>query len=81
MKEEFKEFIFNEKPKMIINEVFKNKLPDDYLNFMKQHNGGEGSIGKNNYGRLFKLEELETINKEYNVLNYHHLLIQQIPVL
>ena len=67
MNEMFKEFEFNEKPKKIIEEVNGLKLPEDYIEFMKEHNGGEGPIGENNYGRFYKLEELEGINNEYEV--------------
>ena len=36
---------------------------------MREHNGGEGPLGENNYGRFFRLEELEEINNEYDVPN------------
>ena len=67
MNEMFKEFEFNAKPKKIIEEVNGLKLPEDYIEFMKDHNGGEGPIGDNNYGRFYKFEELDEINKEYEV--------------
>ena len=65
----FGEFDFNEKPEELISEVNGISLPDDYLAFMSEHNGGEGPIGENNYGRFFRLEELEEINDEYDVQN------------
>ena len=65
----FKEFEFNKKPKKMIVEVSGLALPEDYLDFMRKHNGGEGPIGKNNYGRFYRLEELEEINEKYNVQN------------
>lgn len=65
----FGEFDFNEKPEELISEVNGISLPDDYLAFMSEHNGGEGPIGENNYGRFFRLEELEEINDEYYVQN------------
>lgn len=65
MEELFKEFEFNEKPEKMIISVDGLALPEDYLAFMREHNGGEGPIGKNNYGRFFRLEELEEINDEY----------------
>ena len=65
----FKEFDFNEKPEELISEVNGMPLPADYLAFMRGHNGGEGPIGENNYGRFFRLEELEQINEEYDVQN------------
>ena len=67
MNEMFKEFEFNEKPEKIIEEVNSLKLPEEYIEFMKKHNGGEGPIGNNNYGRFYKMEELEDINNEYEV--------------
>lgn len=65
----FKDFGFNEKPEEMIREVNGIKLPEDYLGFMSEHNGGEGPLGENNYGRFFMLEELEEINNEYDVQN------------
>lgn len=67
MNEMFKDFKFNEKPRKVITEVNGIKLSDDYIDFMREHNGGEGPIGNNNYGRFYKLEELEGINNEYEV--------------
>ena len=67
MKDMFREFDFNEKPEELISDVNGIRLPDDYLAFMSEHNGGEGPLGENNYGRFFKLEELEKINDEYDV--------------
>ena len=69
LEEMFKEFEFNEKPEEMISEVNGMKLPEDYLNFMSEHNGGEGSLGQNNYGRFYMLEELEEINEAYDVKN------------
>lgn len=69
LKEMFKAFEFNEKPERLISEVNGMALPADYLAFMKEHNGGEGPLGANNYGRFFRLEELEEINEEYDVTN------------
>lgn len=65
----FKDFEFNEKPEEMISEVNGMKLPEDYLGFMSEHNGGEGPLGENNYGRFYMLEELEEINNEYDVQN------------
>lgn len=65
----FKDFEFNEKPEEMIREVNGIKLPKDYLGFMSEHNGGEGPLGENNYGRFYMLEELEEINNEYDVQN------------
>ena len=67
MREMFREFVFNEKPEKMITEVNGLELPDDYLAFMREHNGGEGLLGENNYGRFYKLEEVKDINDEYDV--------------
>ncbi len=68
-KDMFKEFEFNDRPKEMITEVNGMKLPEDYLDFMSEHNGGEGPLGEYNYGRFYMLEELEEINDEYDVKN------------
>lgn len=67
MDEMFREFEFNEAPEEIITEVNGLSLPEDYLAFMRRHNGGEGPLGENNYGCLYRLEELQAINDEYEV--------------
>lgn len=70
MKEMLKDFNFNEAPAKMIRKVCGMDLPEDYLEFMSKHNGGEGPIGELGYGCLFKLEELEEINNEYKVQEY-----------
>lgn len=65
--EMFKEFEFNEKPETILESVNGLELPDDYLEFMKEHNGGEGPLGENNYGCFYRFEELEEVNDDYEV--------------
>ena len=69
MKLMFREFVFNEKPEKMIADVNGLALPEDYLDFMREYNGGEGPLGENNYGRFFRLEELKEINDEYDVSN------------
>ena len=44
-------------------------LPRDYLDFLCQHNGGEGFIG-DNYIIFWKVEELADFNREYEVEKY-----------
>ncbi|MCX2781310.1 SMI1/KNR4 family protein [Microbulbifer thermotolerans] len=44
-------------------------FPDDYLDFLQDANGGEGFIGEE-YLILWKAEELETFNREYEVEKY-----------
>lgn len=41
-------------------------LPQQYLDFMKKHNGGEGDIGET-WLILFPLEELQEINDDYRI--------------
>ena len=67
MKDLFKNFQFNEAPAQMIRSVNGLELPEDYLEFMSEHNGGEGQIGEIGYGCFFRLEELEEINDKYNV--------------
>ena len=65
--EMFKEFEFNEKPEKVLTSVNGLALPEDYLSFMKEHDGGEGSLGEYNYGCFYRFEELEEVNEEYEV--------------
>ena len=65
--EMFKEFEFNDKPATIIKSVNGLELPDDYLAFMSEHDGGEGNLGEYNYGCFYRLEELKEVNDEYEV--------------
>ncbi|UEP38553.1 SMI1/KNR4 family protein [Burkholderia ambifaria] len=44
-------------------------LPDDYLAFLKEHNGGEGFID-NDYLMLWRAEDIIAFNKEYEVVEY-----------
>ena len=48
-------------------------LPEDYVNFMKEFNGGEGEVGENAWLNLFSIAELIETNKTY------HLLMDDIP--
>jgi hypothetical protein len=44
-------------------------LPRDYLDFLRQHNGGAGFIGER-YIIFWKAEELADFNREYEVGKY-----------
>jgi hypothetical protein len=46
------------------------KLPNDYTDFLKAGNGGEGVIGSASYAILWKLQELQELNAEYEVSEY-----------
>lgn len=52
-----------------IEKKLEIKLPSDYLFFLRQANGGEGFIGES-YLILWKAEELEPYNKDYQVEEY-----------
>ncbi|MCW3466433.1 SMI1/KNR4 family protein [Chitinophaga nivalis] len=41
--------------------------PVDYIDFIKQYNGAEGKIGNNQYLKLWGVEELIDLNKDYEV--------------
>ncbi|KAB2927749.1 MAG: SMI1/KNR4 family protein [Leptonema illini] len=42
-------------------------LPDDYVRFMQQFNGGEGPVGNENYLSLWRIEDLLPLNQAYEV--------------
>lgn len=46
------------------------KLPDEYVEFLKLSNGGEGFIGKNSYVILWGVDELASLNQSYEVQQY-----------
>ena len=59
-----------------INELQKLagfELPQDYINVMKEFNGGEGELGSNGWLCLFPVEDLLKTNNDYN------LVMAQIP--
>lgn len=49
------------------------ELPHDYIDVMKDSNGGEGEVGENSWLSLFPLEELIATNENYQ------LVMEQIP--
>lgn len=70
IEELFKDFEFNESTNYELKEINGNKLPYDYLEFMEEHNGGEGDVGKNSYIQILRLEEVLDYNKEYEIFSY-----------
>ena len=54
---------------VIVEEQLHIVFPEDYLEFLKWSNGGEGYIGKN-YVSLWKVEDLEVLNREYQIQTY-----------
>lgn len=49
------------------------ELPQDYIDLMKEFNGGEGEVGDNGWLCLFPIEDLLATNEDYG------LLMEQIP--
>lgn len=51
-------------------------LPEQYIEFMRKHNGGEGDIGET-WFVLFPLEELQEINDDYEIEEFlpGHIII------
>lgn len=47
------------------NVIYGVELPKEYVEFMKNHNGGEGDAGES-WLVLFPIEELQEINDEYH---------------
>ncbi len=42
-------------------------LPTQYVDFLRQSNGAEGSVGENSYLVLWSIEEIEPLNEAYAV--------------
>lgn len=64
----FSEFTFMEPYATTdISSIMGVALPDDYLEFMHKYYGGEGTIWKESYLRLFPLTELQEVNEDYRV--------------
>lgn len=59
-----------------ITEIDGIKLPQSYIEFMNEHNGGEGDIGET-WLVLYRLEELQEINDDYDVNEFlpNHIII------
>lgn len=45
--------------------IYGVELPKEYVEFMKEHNGGEGDTGES-WLVLFPIEELKEINDDYH---------------
>ena len=43
------------------------KLPEDYLDFLRLSNGGEGFLSERCYAMLWRAEELDQANRDYHV--------------
>jgi hypothetical protein len=70
----FERFNFNtpisEKEIKEVEKGLKVKFPQDYIDFMLKTNGGEGTIGKETYLRLWKIEELSESNEDYAISEF-----------
>lgn len=64
MEDLFLYFDFNEGTDVDVDEIGGVKLPNDYIDFMRKHNGGEGDLG-NVTVVLERLDELEEINVNF----------------
>lgn len=60
----------------VIKKINEVELPEDYVEFMKKHNGGEGDIGEA-WLVLYSLEELQEINDDYEIEQFlpDHIII------
>jgi len=56
-----------------IRRMLDFELPQEYVEIMKEFDGGEGEVGDNGWLCLFPIEDLLAINKAYS------LLMEQIP--
>ena len=52
-----------------IEKLINFNLPEDYKYFVKWSNGGEGKINENNIS-LWKIENLNILNEEYQIQKY-----------
>lgn len=52
-----------------IESRFDIKLPEDYITFMQQYNGGEGDVGEN-YLAMYPLNEIIECTEDYEVEKY-----------
>lgn len=50
----------------VINDI---KLPAQYIDFMQEHNGGEGDLGET-WFILYRLEELKELNDDYVISDF-----------
>ena len=53
----------------IVEEQLHIVFPEDYLEFLKWSNGGEGYVGEN-YISFWKVEDLAALNAEYQIQKY-----------
>jgi hypothetical protein len=75
MKQEFEKYFvnycWNAKNEDHLNNLKNNldfELPQDYIEIMAEHDGGEGEIGENSFLQLFSPAELISVNEDYDLL-------------
>lgn len=80
MDPEFKRYLIDFLPlpsedSSIILEVIKElnfNIPQDYIDFLSEVDGGEGAIGRNSYLILWPSRDLLTNNADYNTASFAH---------
>lgn len=45
-------------------------FPVDYKEFLNMYNGGNGSVGENSYLQLWAFEDIDELNKDYEVAEF-----------
>ena len=45
-------------------------FPADYKEFLDMYNGGSGSVGENSYLQLWAFEDIDELNKDYEVVEF-----------
>ena len=63
----FKDFVFDRQSDISVTEINGVTLPRDYLEFVIENGGGEGSVGEEGYLQLWSLGELTEQNEFYEV--------------
>ena len=69
-----KEMNLNDKTDIQTVETAEKKLgiafPDDYKDFILEHNGAEGAIGENAYLVIWSMDDIAMLNEEYGVSDF-----------
>ena len=63
----FKDFEFTGASDITVTEMNGTALPSDYLKFVSENGGGEGSLGEEGYLQLWAFDELAEQNEFYEV--------------
>lgn len=45
-------------------------FPADYKEFLDMYNGGSGSVGENSYLQIWAFEDIDELNKDYEVVEF-----------